>query len=71
MLIKKAHKGQKFSQFQEELSHFLPKFLNIYLPVNETFILVITLIFPEAKTHSRARALGLVGLLGLFNYINK
>ena len=27
--------------------------------------MVITLIFPEVKTHSRARALGLVGLLGL------
>ena len=39
---------------------------NDHLTLNETKIVVITLIFPEAKTHSRARALGLVGLLGLF-----
>ena len=49
-----------FKLFQD-----LPSFFYL-LTLSETKILVITLIFPEAKTHSRARALGLVGLLGLF-----
>ena len=59
-----GQKGQSYTTMFFKSLQFT-EFLTIFLPINETKILVITLVFPEAKTHSRARALGLVGLLGL------